>query len=49
MDVDNTSNYSNSNNDLNNVLIQQHSHDDISVILGTPKHVQSGINFKNIV
>lgn len=29
--------------------MQQDNHDDISVILGTPEHVQSGINVKNIV
>jgi len=42
MDVD-----SNSNNDFNNVIMQQDNHNDIS--LGTPEHVQSGINIKNIV
>jgi len=31
-----------------NVLMQQDS-DDISLILGTPEHVKSGINVKNIV
>jgi len=35
MDVDNTSNYSNSNNDFNNVSMQQDNHEDISVIVGT--------------
>jgi len=44
MDVD-----SNSNNDFNNVLMQQDNHKAISEILGIPEHVQSGINVKNIV
>jgi len=44
MDVD-----SNSNNDFNNVLMQQDNHKAISEILGIPEHVQSGINVKHIV
>ena len=39
---------SNSNNDFNNVLMQQDNYNDISLILGTPEH-ESGINVKNIL
>lgn len=43
MDVDDNRNFSNSNNDFNNVLMQQDNNNDISVIIGKPEHVQSGI------